>query len=65
MLFDIKLVLISQKAGLKFHRALNLGTRNVDMSTREVVNSESCNSNTRVIRRKAVVSGKPIWRQNS
>lgn len=32
MLFDIKLVLIGEEAGLKVHRVVNLGTRNVDMS---------------------------------
>lgn len=60
MLFDIELVLISQKAGLKVHRIIDLGTRNVDVSTRERINSESHKSNTRVTRRKTEVSGKPI-----
>lgn len=33
MLFDIKLVLIIQKASLKVQSVINIGTRNVDMST--------------------------------
>lgn len=60
MLFDIKLVLIIQKASLKVHSVINIGTRNVDMSTREGVNGESCNSKTRITCCKAEISSEPM-----
>lgn len=44
LFFDIDLMLVGEKSVLKVQRVVDFGTRNVDVSAREGVHSNSCNS---------------------